>query len=76
MVAIVCTIIVCITVLLCVNIIAKISRDILMPAQQEGITQEDLEKAYKENKSAPNFQDVVDYINKEFMGIETEDNDE
>jgi len=76
MVTIISTIIVCTTVLLCVNIIAKILRDVLLPTQQPGITEKDLEEAYKNNSNAANFQDVVDFINKEFMGVDSEDNDE
>lgn len=76
MVAIICTVIICVTVLLCVTIIARVTKDVMLPAQQEGITQEDLDNAYKNSNAAANFQDVVNFINKEFMGIDTEDENE
>ena len=76
MVTIISTIIVCITILLCVNIIAKVCKDILIPTQQPMITEEDLDKAYKENPNIPDFQKVIEFINTEFSGVNAEDYNE
>lgn len=76
MVAIVCTIIICVTVLLCVDKICKLA--IQKPdTQQPVITNEDLEMAYKEAETdkMPDFQDVLEAINKEIAGIAEDDNE-
>ena len=76
MTAIICTTIICVTVLLCVNKLVTVFNP-AKHVQQPTISQEDLEKAYKEaekDKSA-DFQDVIEFINKEFMGIMEEDDD-
>lgn len=83
MVAIICTSIICLTitiesmiVLMCVNKLAG-SYFVQKYAQQPSISQEDLEKAYKEaaTENIPDFQDVIAFINKEFTGV-AEDEDE
>ena len=74
MVAIICTIIICATVLLCVHRITNIWKP-EQPVQQQGITEEDLAKAYQDAEKVPDFQDVINFINKEFTGV-TEDGDE
>ena len=76
MTAIICTTIICATALLCTMQICKTWKPIA-DVQHPTISQEDLEKAYKEaekDKSA-DFQDVIEFINKEFMGIMEEDDD-
>lgn len=76
MITIICTVIICVTVLLCVKQICKTWKPAIT-TQQPMISQEDLDKAYKEaekDKSA-DFQDVIEFINKEFMGIAEEDED-
>lgn len=79
MVAIICTIIICSTVLLCVFKVCDAFKSQSIPelSAQQYVTEEDLEKAYKEAEKdrVPDFQDVINYINKEFTGI-TEDSDE
>ena len=79
MVAIICTIIICLTVLLCVFKVCDAFKQQEIPevSVQQFVTEEDLEKAYKEAEKdkAPDFQDVIEFINKEFTGI-TEDDDE
>ena len=76
MTAIICTAMICGTVLLCINKLAKVYTTHQV-TQQTVLTQEDLEKAYKEAEAEkiPDFQEVINFINKEFTGI-TEDNDE
>lgn len=76
MVAIICTIIICATVFVCVFRICDIFRAPAVVAQQS-ITEEDLDKAYKEAEQdkVPDFQDVIEFINKEFTGVEG-DNEE
>lgn len=76
MTAIICTTIICGTVLLCTQILARSFKP-ETPAQQPTISQEDLEKAYKEAEKdkAPDFQDVIEFINKEFTGIMEDDDD-
>lgn len=78
MTAIICTSIVCLTVLLCTKILVR-SLKPETPAQQIDLsspaTEEALEQAYKEAESdkAPDFQNVIDTINKEFIRILEED---
>jgi hypothetical protein len=45
------------------------------PAQQPNITEEELNKAYRDAEAdkVPDFQDVIDFINKEFTGVEDSD---
>ncbi len=76
MTAIICTTIICGTVLLCIQILVRSFKP-ETPAQQPTISQEDLEEAYKEAEKdkTPDFQDVIEFINKEFTGI-TEDDDD
>lgn len=76
MTAIICTTIICATVLLCTQILARSFKPEIS-AQQPTVSQEDLEKAYEEaaKDKAPDFQDVIEFINKEFTGI-MEDNDD
>ena len=73
MTAIICTIIICATVLLCVNKLATVFKPVI-PAQQS-ITDEELAKAYKEAEAdkVPDFQEVINFINKEFTGVTEED---
>ena len=75
MVEIVCTTIVCATVLLLANRLCKYYSEISKPTQQP-MSQEDLEKAYKdaENDKVPDFQDVIEFINKEFTGATEDEN--
>lgn len=75
MTAIICTIIICATVLLCINRISKLWLISHTPAQQDTITEEDLEKAYEENSDVPDFQKVIQYINEEFSGVDMEESD-
>ena len=77
MVAITCTLIICATVILCVF---KLSADyksqfISDNSAQQFITQDDLDKAYQEAErdKIPDFQEVINYINKEFTGVEGDD---
>lgn len=76
MTAIICTTIICVTVLLCTKILARSFKP-ETPAQQPTVSQEELDAAYKEaEKDKPaDFQDVIEFINKEFTGI-MEDNDD
>ena len=75
MVEIICTAIVCATVLLLANRLCKYYSNISSPAQQPVITQADLDKAYQEAaaENVPDFQEVIDFINKEFTGVTEED---
>lgn len=70
MIAIICTVIICVTVLLCVFWICDAFKQHPVTAQQPTITDEDLDKAYKDAEAdkTPDFQDVIDFINKEFTG--------
>ena len=78
MIAVICTSIICLTVVLCTKILVKTFSkpdtaqqiDLSSPA-----TEEALEQAYKEaeNDKAPDFQNVIDTINKEFIRILEED---
>ena len=73
--AIACTLIICLTVILCVEKLAKVYVD-THSAQQPSIpsiTEEDLKKAYDDPEQAPDFQDVIETINKEFIRILEED---
>lgn len=76
MTAIICTVIICVTVLLCVDKICKLATQKPV-TQQPTITEEDLEKAYKEAETdkVPDFQDVLEAINKEIAGIAEDDNE-
>lgn len=74
MTAIICTTIICLTVVLCTKILVR-SLKPETPAQQIDLsspaTEEALEQAYKEAEKdeAPDFQNVIDTINKEFIRI-------
>lgn len=76
MTAIICTTIICVTVLLCTKILVR-SLKPETHVQQPTISQEELDKAYKEaEKDKPaDFQDVIEFINKEFTGIMEDDED-
>lgn len=76
MTAIVCTTIICITFLLCVVKICETWKPVT-PAQQLGITEEELEEAYKkaEADKVPDFQDVLEAINREIAGLAEDDNE-
>lgn len=73
MVSIICTIIVCATVLVLANRLAKTWINLNKPSQQPVLTEEELKQALKEADDAPNFQDVIEFINKEFTGVEDSD---
>ena len=75
MVAIVCTVMVCISLLLCVTWVLTFMGRCDNVAQQPMITEEELERAYKDNADVPDFQNIIKYINEEFSGVVTEDND-
>lgn len=75
MTAIICTTIICATVLLCVYMLSKMLLISHTPTQQPTITEEELEKAYKDNSDVPDFQKVIQFINEEFSGVDTEEND-
>lgn len=75
MTAIICTAMICITVLILVNRLEKmwiISHT--SDTQNTVITEEDLEKAYAENSDVPDFQKVIQFINEEFSGVDMEEN--
>lgn len=76
MTAIICTTIICATALLCTMQICKTWKPAAI-TQQQSLSQEDLDKAYEEAErdKIPDFQDVIEFINKEFTGI-TEDDDD
>ena len=75
MTAIICTTIICATMLLCVKwTFTFLSRSDSV-AQQNVITEEDLEKAYRDNPDIPDFQKVIQFINEEFSGVDMEEND-
>lgn len=73
MVAIICTIIICATVLVSVYRITEVFVKPEPDTQQ--LTQDDLDKAYQEAEKdkIPDFQEVINYINKEFTGVEGDD---
>jgi cell division ATPase FtsA len=75
MVEIICTAIICATVLLLANRLCKYYTTIANPTQQPTITQADLDKAYQEaaSENVPDFQEVINFINKEFTGVTEED---
>lgn len=73
MTAIICTTIICATVLLCMFRVSRLLLISHTPAQQPTITEEDLEKAYRDNPDIPDFQKVIQYINEEFSGVDTEE---
>ena len=73
MVAIICTLIICVTVLASIVLIKQTLISIYTPAQQHAVyTEEDIKKMEEEAEKdkIPNFQDVIDAINKEFLGVE------
>lgn len=76
MTAIICTTIICATVLFGLYQVLRFFRIQEKPAQQ--ITDEDLAKAYQEadRDKIPDFQDVIAFINREFSGLEEEHNEE
>lgn len=76
MISIICTFIVCVTVLACVFLLTQTLIRIHTPEQQPTITEDELDKAYKDNEKIPDFQEVISFINKEFSGIETEADNE
>lgn len=75
MVAIICTIITCATVLLCVFRVCDAFKQQQETYVPQSVTQEDLDKAYQEAEKdkIPDFQEVINYINKEFTGVEGDD---
>lgn len=75
MIPIVCTLIVCATVSLLFSMALKVYIKMNTPAQQPSITEEELSKAYRDAEAdkVPDFQDVIDFINKEFTGVEDSD---
>ena len=75
MTAIICTTIICATVLLCVFRISRLWLISHTPTQQPTITEEDLEKAYRDNPDVPDFQKVIQFINEEFSGVDMEESD-
>ena len=75
MTAIICTTIICATMLLCVKWTFTFLSRFDNVAQQNVITEEDLEKAYKDNPDIPDFQKVIQFINEEFSGVDMEEND-
>ena len=78
MVAIVCTTLICATVLACTVIVSKTyARTYEAPVEpQPMITEEDLEKAEAAQDRVPNFQEVIEFINREFSGVDTEGENE
>lgn len=75
MIAIICTAMVCVTVLILANHLAKLWVMSNTPdTQNTVITEEDLEKAYAENSDVPDFQKVIQFINEEFSGVDMEEN--
>ena len=75
MIAIICTTITCVTFLLCVFRISGLWLMSHTPTQQPTITEEDLEKAYRDNPDVPDFQKVIQFINEEFSGVDMEESD-
>lgn len=75
MIPIVCTLIGCATVSLLFSMALKVYVKLNTPAQQPNITEEELSKAYRDAEAdkVPDFQDVIDFINKEFTGVEDSD---
>lgn len=73
MTAIICTTIICVTVLLCVFWVSRLLLISHTPVQQPTITEEDLEKAYRDNPDVPDFQKVIQFINEEFSGVDMEE---
>ena len=78
MVAIVCTTLICATVLVCTVIVSKTyARTYETPVEpQPMITEEDLEEAEAAQDRVPNFQEVIEFINREFSGVDTEGENE
>lgn len=75
MTAIICTLIICITVLLCTEKLVRSFKPDNSAQQTSSITNEELEKAYEEAErdNTPDFQDVINAVNKEFIRIMEED---
>lgn len=73
MVTVICTVIVCITVLVAVQSVLNSFERIKRPPVQPQISEEDLQKALHDTPDVPNFQDVINYINTEFTGVEESD---
>jgi len=75
MIPIVCTLIVCATVSLLFSMALKVYIKMNTPAQHPSITEEELNKAYRDAEAdkVPDFQDVINFINKEFTGVEDSD---
>ena len=73
MTAIICTTIICFTVMLCMFQLSKLWTMSHTTAQQPTITEEDLERAYRDNPDIPDFQKVIQYINEEFSGVDMEE---
>lgn len=73
MVTVICTVIVCITALIAVQSVLNSFERIKRPPVQPQISEEDLRKALQDTPDVPNFQDVINYINTEFTGVEETD---
>lgn len=73
MVTVICTVIVCITVLVAVQSVLNSFERIKRPPVQPQLSEEDLRKALQDTPDSPNFQDVINYINTEFTGVEESD---
>lgn len=73
MVTIITTLIICATVVLCTFKICRTWKPVI-PVQQQYQTAEEIAKQLDEadKDKVPNFQDVIDAINKEFLGVEDE----
>lgn len=77
MVSVICTAMVCATVLVTVRLVLNsFEKSKQQPAQQPMISEEELNKALRDTSDIPNFQDVINYINKEFTGVEDENEEE
>lgn len=75
MTAIICTTIICATVLIVCHTVVRIILKLHSTPEQAVITEEDLEKAYRDNDNVPDFQKVIQFINEEFSGVDMEEND-
>lgn len=78
MTAIICTMLICVTVFACTVIVAKTyAGTYVAPEEQQAtITEEDLKKAEEAQDKTPNFQEVIEFINREFSGVDTEGENE
>lgn len=78
MVAIICTALVCATVLVCTIFVTRTYLYTYeAPSEPQSlITEEDLEKAESEQDKVPNFQEVIEFINREFSGVDMEGENE